>query len=283
MGLLIVLAFAIAALAAPLLAPPQGKNPYLMPSDGFSPLPQPPSARHPLGTLSGQFDIYYGIIWGARAAFRVGLLVTLGRALLGVLIGLAAGALGGWVDGLLMRLTDAFLSFPIMAAVLLMLAFFTDPLWLRMNAGNNGNTIILALVLFGWMPYARLIRGNVLAERGKEYVQAGIAVGATRARLIFRHILPNATQGLLVLAASDIGAMVALAAVFSYLGISGRQPLADWGQMLSLSRDWVVAAGQNPFEHWHAYLPASLAVVLFAIGWNLIGDGLRDLLDPRTR
>jgi peptide/nickel transport system permease protein len=281
-GLLIVLAFALVALAAPLLAPPQSKTPYLMPSDGYSAVPQPPSAKHPLGTLTGQYDVYYGLVWGARVAFRIGLLVTLGRALIGVLLGLFSGALGGWVDGLLMRLTDAFLSFPIMAAVLVMLAFFTDPLWLQMKVVGN-NTIPLALVFFGWMNYARLIRGNVLAERGKEYVQAGIAVGAGRARLIFRHILPNATQGLLVLAAADIGAMVALAAVFNYLGLSGRQPLADWGQMLNLSRDWVIGSGDNAFAHWHTYLPPSLAVVLFSIGWNLIGDGLRDLLDPRTR
>jgi len=289
LGGLIVCAFAVVALTAPLIAPPQEDDAYLIPRYGFAMHPLPPGPEHPLGTLPGQYDILYGLVWGARVAFRVGLVITLGRALLGVLLGLSAGFLSGLADTLLMRLTDAFLSFPIMAAVLVMLSTLRalPAAWLRSSTSRTDHTITWALILFGWMSYARLIRGNVLVERAKEYVQAGIAVGVPRLRLMFRHILPNAMQGLLVLIASDIGAMVALAAVFAFVGIpiglyQGR-PLADWGQMLNLARNWVIGTPGKAFGFWYTYLPASLAIVLFAVGWNLIGDGLRDALDPRTR
>ncbi len=272
-GGVIVLAFVVVAIAAPLLAPPRGVRPYLMPSDGFSMTPLPPNPKHPLGTLPGQYDVFYGLVWGTRVAFRLGFYITLGRTLIGVLLGLISGFYGRLLDSLLMRITDAFLSFPIMAAVLVMVA----------TLGGTNEMIILALILFGWMPYARLMRGNVLAERAKEYVQAAISVGAPAQRLIFRHILPNATQGLFVLIASDIGAMVALSAVFKFLGFYGNVPLADWGQMLNFSRNWVVGTPGDAFAYWYTYLPPSLAIVLFTVGWNLIGDGLRDLLDPRLR
>ncbi|NLS79122.1 MAG: ABC transporter permease [Chloroflexi bacterium] len=288
LGGLIVLAFAVVALAAPLIAPPQEDNPYLIPKDGFSRSPLLPNAEHPLGTLPGQYDILYGLVWGARTAFRLGLAITLGRALLGVLLGLVSGFMGGLVDALLMRLTDAFLAFPILAAVLVMLS--TQPAlpfdWLRGTSSRTDAIITTALVLFGWMSYARLIRGNVLAEKAKDYVQAGVAVGVPRGRLMFRHVLPNALQGLVVLVASDIGAMVALAAVLAFVGLpvgtfQGR-PLADWGQMLNLARNWVIGLPGQPSAFWFTYLPTSLAIVLFAAGWNLVGDGLRDALDPRA-
>jgi peptide/nickel transport system permease protein len=143
--------------------------------------------------------------------------------------------------------------------------------------------IALTLISFGWMSYARLMRGNVLAERNKEYVQASIAVGAPHRRILFRHLLPNVSQSLLVLVASDIGAMVALVAALNYLGlVQGSWGIltANWGEMLNASRDWIVTPG-TAFEYWYTFIPPSLAIVLFSAGWNLVGDGLRDVLDPR--
>ncbi len=275
-GSLIVLAFLIVAVAAPVIASPQGESPYIVPRDGVSPIPRPPNPGHPLGTMDGQGDVFYALVWGTRAAFRAGLTITLGRVLIGVLLGLLAGYYGGLVDALIMRLTDAFMAFPLMAVAMVMLAV----------VGRVERVVTVTLILFGWMSYARLMRGNVLSEREKEYVEAARSTGAPNRRIIFRHLLPNATHGLFVLIASDVGAMVALVAVFSFMGFIGSptgQIEADWGQVLSRARNWIIGLPANAFAYWHTYIPASTALVLFSIGWNLIGDGLRDVLDPRRR
>ena len=282
-GALMVMAFAIVAVAAPVIAPPSdGDEPYLIPADGFDLAPKPPGDGHLLGTMERGRDIAYGLIWGARVAFQVGLTITLGRFVLGLLLGLASGYTGGVTDAIIMRATDAFLAFPVVAAVLVMVAFFGGG-WVSILRGGADRVILLTLILFGWMPYARMVRGNVLVEREKEYVMAAISVGASHRRIVFRHVLPNATRGLFVLVASDIGAMVVLVAVFSYLGLSGGEALADWGQMLNLARNWVVGARSEAFKYWYTYIPPSAAIVLFSAGWNLIGDGLRVALDPRWR
>jgi peptide/nickel transport system permease protein len=281
LGILIVLAFAAVAVAAPTIAPPEGEDPYVMPKDGYSPTPKPPSADHPLGTMEDQYDMLYGLIWGTRVAFRVGVLITLGRALIGVLVGVISGYYGGRIDALIMRITDAFLAFPIVAAVLLMLTVSLDYWGIRLGEGDRA--IVSALVLFGWMQYARLVRGNVLAERAKEYVEAAISIGGRDRRIIFRHVLPNATQGLFVLMASDVGAMVVTIAALTFIGISGEQPTADWGEILKSSRNWVIGAPTNAFEYWYSYIPPIMAIVFFSIGWSLIGDGLRQATDPRRR
>ncbi len=279
-GGVIVLAFVVVALGAPVIAPPEGEDPYIIPSDGLGFSPRPPSAEHPLGTTQSQGDVLYGLIWGTRAALKLSLIVTLGRTVLGVVVGVISGYYRGLIDGVLMRITDAFLAFPIMAAVLVMLTFFAGG-WLGIQAGGVDRIIVLALVLFGWMQYARLMRGNVLGEREKEYVEAAISIGARNRRIVFRHILPNASHGLFVLIASDIGAVVVWAAVFSFMGLSGSRSLADWGQILNFSRDWIIGTPSNAFEFWYTYLPPSLAILFFSVGWNLIGDGLREALDPR--
>lgn len=293
LGSLIVLIFLFVAAAAPLLAPPVDEdNPYLIPRDGFGTVPEPPSREHPLGKLPQQYDIFYGLVWGTRTALRLGLFVVMGRLLIGTLLGLVSGHYGRAVDAVIMRVTDAFLAFPIVAAVMVTVALLAQDLQMvpggRMFLvpSREEQVVIGTLVLFGWMAYARLLRGNVLAEREKEYMQAATAIGAGGRRVMFRHLLPNVTQGLFVLVASDIGAVVVLIATFTFIGLI-RPPFgqmeADWGQMLVSSRDWIIGSPANAFEHWYTYLPVSLAIVFFSVGWNLIGDGLRDVLDPRTR
>jgi peptide/nickel transport system permease protein len=285
LGILIVVAFAMVAIAAPVMAPPEGENPYIMPKDGYHHEPRPPSPDHPLGTMQDQYDVFHGLVWGTRVAFKIGLTVTLGRALIGVILGLVSGYYGRWLDAVIMRVTDAFLAFPIVPATLLMVAFFVSSIRIagRVVGGGVEPTILVTLVLFGWMQYARLVRGNVLAEREKQYVEAAVAIGARSPRIIFRHVLPNVPQGLFVLVASDIGAMVVLAAVFTFLGLAGERGLADWGWMLNISRNWIIGTPSNAFQYWYTYLPPSMAIILFSVGWNLIGDGLRDVLDPRLR
>jgi peptide/nickel transport system permease protein len=292
LGLFIVAYFAIVALAAPIISPPQSEFPYEIPRYGFSQMPVPPSCEHPLGLTAGEYDIFYGLVWGTRLAFRVGLTVTLGRALIGIFVGLVAGFSGGFIDSLGMRLTDAFLAFPMMAAAVVILTLFGnipresfsyyDISMAVMN--RREQLLIITLIVFGWMQYARLMRGNVLIEKNQEYVRAAVSVGASRFKILFRHILPNATQGLFVLLASDIGAVVILFAAFNFIGVvdapMGVTVVADWGQLLKVSRDWIIGMPSNAFLYWYVYVPPSLCIILFSVGWNLVGDGLRDFLDP---
>ena len=290
-GVVIVLAFAGVALAAPLIAPPRGEFPYLLPIDWAESgsLPSPPRPGHPLGTMDGQHDVFYGVIWGTRVAFRIGLSIALGRALIGVLLGLVSGYCGRVLDVIIMRLTDAFLAFPIMAVAMVAVALVQQAQQGMLAGGGaflgdrTGLVISLTLVMFGWMRHARLIRGNVLVERGQEYVRAAISVGARERRILFRHLLPNVVQGLFVLVVSDVGAMTVLVAVFNFIGLIRHHgaPVADWGQMLSISRHWIIGSPNGPFACWYTYLPPLVAIVLFSVGWNLVGDGLRDVLDPR--
>ena len=287
-GVLIILSFLVVAIAAPVIAPRQSeKNEGTYRVASMRPLP--PSREHPLGMLPGEVDILQGIVWGTRGVFRVGLVVVAARALVGIAVGLVAGYAGKLVDAILMRITDGFLAFPMIAAAMVMLAllgFGSDSM-----AGLLGGyiptreeaTIQAALILFGWMTYARLIRANVLVEREKEYVLSARASGIGHGRLVFRHLLPNSTQGLPVMMASDVGAVVVTLLAFVFIGLvsfsSDKLVQGDWGQMLVAGRDWIV--GGQSFAYWYAYLPLSLVIVLFAAGWNLIGDGLRDAFDPR--
>lgn len=292
-GSLIILVFVVAAVGAPLIAPPVEQNidsPELIPSYGMGASPTPPSAEHRLGLLSGEYDIFYGLIWGARAALQAGVIVVAGRLAIGMILGLISGYYGKVVDAVLMRLTDAFLAFPIMAAAMVAVVLFGRETQYVVRGfhylmpSHEEQVLMVTLVAFGWMPYARLIRGNLLAEREKEYVQAAHAAGVRSWRIILRHLLPNSVQGLFVTAASDVGAVVVLLATFTFVGLihpSFEGMKAEWGHMLTNARNWIIGSPANAFEYWYTYIPVSAAIILFAVGWNLIGDGLRDALDPR--
>jgi peptide/nickel transport system permease protein len=281
LGLVFVLIFAIIAIFAPLLAPPSGEDPYVLRQYGYAGPPEPPSSEYPLGLMQDKYDIFYGLVWGTRVAFKIGILITLGRVLVGVPLGVISGYYGGWLDTIIMRATDAFLAFPVVAGVMLLMTVSFDYWQIRLGEGDSA--IIIGLILFGWIQYTRLIRGNVLAERGKEYVGAAVCIGAGDRRIIFKHVMPNSTQGLLVLIASDIGTMVITVAALTFIGFTGDAPIADWGMMLRIARNWIVAAPGNAFQYWYTYVPLILAILFFSIGWNLVGDGLRDALDPKMR
>ena len=292
-GSLIVLAFIGAAVFAPLLAPPiDSRSPQYIPRYGSGPNPVPPGPGHALGLLSEKYDVYYGLIWGTRLALGMGLTISLGRALVGVLVGLVAGAYGGLVDAILMRIADAFMAFPMVAAIVVMLSLFgfvrerwTAGLYM-LQPSRQDQILMLAMVVFGWVPYARLMRGNVLVEREKTYIKAARSIGMPSPRLIRRHLFPNSTYGLIALITSDIGAVIVLLTAFTFIGIITEDVgamQADWGLMLSSSRNWIVGHPSEAFRYWYTYMPASLAIVLFSTGWSLVGDGLRDALDPRLR
>jgi len=274
-GFSIIALFVIVASLAPVLAPPPegARDPYLIPHEGFAPDPRPPRLGHPLGTTGYQYDLYYGIIWGTRTAFRVALLVVAISVAVGLTLGSLAGFYGGWLDELLMRLTDVFLAFPGLVLAVVVTAVL----------GKGLDKVMLAIAIVGWPTYARLLRGDILSVRQRDYVEAARAAGAGDLRLIFRHVLPNSIYPLLVVAAFDMGVIVLIAAALSFLGLGAEIGYADWGQLVNMSRSWILGVPGNPFIYWYTVVFPGIAIFLFVLGWNLLGDAFRDILDPRLR
>lgn len=278
-GIIIVLFFAAVAVAAPILAPPKyPDDPYRIPRAGFKAEPQPPSRAHPFGTTEGQYDIYYGVIWGTRTAFKVGLIVTGATLLIGLVIGSTAAYYGGWVDELLMRIVEVFMAFPfLLAAITLAAVLQSNPKIAQASGGLIA--AMAALIAFGWTGYARLIRGDILSVKERDYVLAAITIGASDFRILVRHILPNAIYPTLVMASMDIGSYVLSFSALSFLGLGADIGYADWGQMMSFARNWIPVL----IRYWHIIVYPGMAIVLFVLGWNLIGDAFRDILDPKMR
>ncbi|MGC9397743.1 MAG: ABC transporter permease [Anaerolineae bacterium] len=295
-GIILLVFFLFVALAAPILAPPvQAQDPYQIPRDGYSAVPKPPGTPwkvrppelpfwwkpivgtdqwiHLMGTASGQWDIYYGVIWGTRTALRVGLTITVITAIIGILVGTISAYYGGAVDMVLMRIADIFIAFPFMVAAMTLSAVLTPVL------GKGLFPPMIALIVFGWTGYARLLRSDILSVREREYVLAARVTGVRDLRIMFRHILPNAIFPTLVVASMRIGSYVITFAALSFLGIGAEVGYADWGQLLSFARDWMTNLG----EYWYIVFFPGMALVLFVLSWNLVGDALRDVLDPRLQ
>jgi peptide/nickel transport system permease protein len=296
-GLTIVVAFILVAAFAPTLAPKVRANadPYLIPRDGFSPEPKPPGAvwqreapplpfwyktvtgkdawTHLMGTTSGQFDIYYGVVWGTRTALFAGVMVTFTTVALGLLVGSIAAFYGGWVDEVLMRFVEIVMAFPFLLAALTLSAILVP------KFGRGVWPPMIALIAFGWTRYARVIRGEILSAKERDYVLAARVVGSRDARLIIRHILPNTIYPILVLASFRLGDAVLSFAALSFLGVGTDIGYADWGQVISFARDWILSLD----THWYIIVYPGMALIIFGLGWNLIGDALRDILDPKLR
>ncbi len=274
-GITLIFIFGLIALLAPVLAPvpPDSPDPYWIPRSGFSPTPQLPSHEHIFGTTQGQYDLFYGAIWGTRTAFKVGVLVILAVLAIGIILGSIAGYFGGIIDEIIMRFTDIFFSFPL----LVLAAAFAAAL------GPSLKTVVLAIIIVAWPPYARLIRGDILAAREEGYVEAAKAVGCSHWRIIARHILPNAIYPTLIMASLDIGAIVLVEAALSFLGLGLPEGYADWGQLTAFSRNWIVGPPGEPLRYWYTVTIPGLFILFFVLGWNLLGDAFRDILDPRIR
>jgi peptide/nickel transport system permease protein len=310
LGLLLVVGFVFVAIAAPVLSPEDPDNPGPIKSIGRATdhRPRPPSEEAPLGTLPGQISIYHSLVWGTRSAVSFGLAVTAFTAVVGVLIGTTSAYFGGLYNDLMMRFTDAFLAFPVIAGVVLIQQLVSITLYTagarlymtgmgsftHLSPGTiylpeepslflvflfNLNPVMIAFILFSWMPYARMMNTVVMQIKQTEYVQAARALGAGHARLIFRHLIPNAIAPVIVLAARDVGGMVLLQATFTFIGLGGD---SLWGMLLVRGRDWIIGPGGNILAYWWVFVPATLALVLFGVAWNLLGDGLNDVLNPRT-
>lgn len=265
---------AVAALA-PVLAPPEqgSRDSYIIPQSGYSPDPVRPSKEHIFGTTEQQYDLYYGMVWGTRTAFKVALQVVVVSVIIGIVLGGIAGFYGGWVDEVLMRFTDIILAFPDIVLAVVIVAI----------RGPSLDNVMLSVTAVSWPSYARLMRGDVLSVKERDFVHAARALGASDARILFRHIVPNSIYPVLVVASLSMGRIVITAAALSFLGLGAPVGYADWGQLISLSRNWILGSSGNPFEYWHTVFIPGVAIFLFVLGWNLLGDAARDILDPRQK
>lgn len=224
-----------------------------------------PSLSHPLGTDALGRDVAIRTLWGARASMPVAASVIVSALLIGSFIGAVAGYFGGWVDAVAMRFTDMVMAFP--PILLAMVIAATLGVGIR-NAG-------IAMALVWWPGYARLLRGQFLAVKNLDHVVAAEALGASRTRVMIRHILPVAFTPLLVLSTMDFGGVVLLAASLSFIGLGAVPPFPEWGSMIS--------EGSRRFYDWWIAFGPGLAILSVVLAANFIGDGVRDLLDPRTK
>jgi len=292
-GIVLLFIFIIIAILAPVIAPPLSEEPYQIPRMSWDVNPQPPGFSMSdnirdiydfmgkevkwdiaiCGTEEGGYDIFYGLIWGTRTAFRIGLITVAFAAFIGIFIGSISAYFGGWIDEILMRITDIFLSFPFLVAAMVLTTIL----------GRGLDKVMIALITFGWMGYARLIRGSILSAKEETYVMAAKALGVKDIKIIWKHLLPNTIFPVMVQSTMNIGSMVITAAALSFLGVGAPVGYADWGQMVSFARNWIIGSPGHAGQYWFTVFYPGIFIVLFVLAWNLIGDTLRDILDPRLR
>lgn len=264
-GLAIITAFMLMAIFAPLLAEPNQPDPYQSPRD-WSNIDSPPGvAGHILGTDSTGGDVLYGIIWGSRLSLQLSLTVVGFTLVFGTIIGSIAAMRGGRLDNLLMRIVDVFLSIPELIFALAIAAVL----------GPAFSNIILALAAVFWVKYARIVRGEIIKVKQAEYVASAKVVGDSTWNIYRKDVLPNSWTPLIVQATLDMGNVVLIGATLSFIGLA-QAGLTEWGALVSAGQSGLLAG------EWWVSTFAGLAIVLWALAFNLVGDGLRDVLDPKT-
>jgi peptide/nickel transport system permease protein len=273
LGLAIIAAFAAVALLAPLLAHPTQRDPFMIPHEGYASDPRSPGPGHPFGTTEEQFDLYYGVIWGARTAFKVAVVVVASAVAVALALGSLSGYYGRWIDEVVMRVTDIFLAFPGLILAVVIVAVL----------GQSVRNAIIAIAVVEWPSYTRLLRGEFLRVRDMEYVQAARALGSGDVRIIGRHVVPNTLYPMLVLASLNMGNIVITFAALSFLGLGAPPGFADWGQLINLSRNWIAGTPGHALVYWFTLVVPGAAIFLFVLGWNLLGDAFRDIFDPRLQ
>jgi peptide/nickel transport system permease protein len=259
-GTLVILGLILVALFAPFLAP------YPENAINLANRLRPPSMTNLLGTDDIGRDILSRIIYGSRISILIAA-IAVGIALgIGVPIGAVAGYSGGTIDDVVMRITDVFLAFP---SIVLALA-------IGAALGRGIVAVIIAVSLTWWPWYTRLVRAQAISIRESQYVEAAKAVGARDLRIIYTHVLPNCIAPIIVQGSMDLGNAILAAAALGFLGIGAQEPIPEWGLMVSIGRMFIIN------QWWVATFPG-LAIVITVLGFNLLGDGLRDILDPRLR
>ena len=274
LGFGLLFCFIMVAVFAPQIAPPKNQfNPYMIPHKGYSPTPKAPDSEFIFGRTSGQYDIFYGVVWGTRTAFRIGFFVVGFAALVGVTLGSVAGYYGGLLDEILMRIVDTIFAIPLLVLAMAIVVAF----------GRGLDNIMIALALVVWRNYVRVMRSGILTLRDQEFVQAAKIMGVSDLKILLRHILPNAIYPVLVIAFMDMGSMVITASFLSFVGLGAPKGYADWGQMVALARNYIVGPPDDPLRFWYTIFYPGICIILFVLAWNLIGDALRDAFDPKLR
>jgi len=259
----VILIFLLGALFAPVLTPYAGQGrgaPNIL--EKF----QPPGRAHPLGTEYLGRDVLARILFGGRSSLSIGFLVVLVASAIGIPLGAVAGYYGGWIDDVLMRITDMFLAFP---PLLLAIA-------IAAALGASFTNAMIAIAFTWWPWYARLVRAQTLSLREQYFIEAARSIGVGDLTIIARHILPNVLTPVLVQATMDVGSAILTGAGISFIGLGVRPPTADWGEMISTGRIYFI---ERP---WFAGA-AGAAIFLVTLAFNLLGDAVRDVADPRTR
>ncbi len=255
----VVLLFAVSFLA-----------PWISPYDAgaidLQSILQPPSGKHPFGTDPLGRDVLSRMIWGAGISLKVGFVATGIAIVLGTILGALAGYYGRWVDALIMRFVDIMLCFPTFFLILAVIAFLEPSIW----------NIMIIIGATGWMGITRLVRADFISLKERDFVQAARAIGASDTRIIFRHLLPNAMASILVAATLGVAGAILTESALSFLGIGVQPPTPSWGNMLTAGKDNIDIA-------WWLSLYPGLAILVTVLGYNLLGEGIRDALDPRLR
>ncbi len=259
-GLFIIVAFVVIALFAPWIAP----HDYRFQDRGRA--MEAPTADYPLGTDRVGRCVLSRIIHGARISLTVGMVSVGIGASLGLLIGSISGYMGGWVDRIIMGLVDVVWSFPTMLLAIALTAILQPGL----------QSVIIALGLVSWPEYARIIRSQFLAVKQKEFVEAARSVGASDFRIIRKHLIPNSIAPIIVVGTLGMATAVLVEATFSYLGLGAQPPLPSWGSILSMGKDFIY---HQPLMS----IAPGVAIMIMVLGFNLLGDAIRDVMDPRLK
>lgn len=262
LGLLLVTLIIVLALLGPWIIPYPD---HAVGSVNLANKLQPPSAAHWFGTDEVGNDILTRVIVGARISLLVGICITFAAALIGVPLGILAGLAGGRLREIIMRFTDLFLSVPGLVLAIALVAAL----------GPGIGNAMVALILVWWPGYVRLAESKALSVREEPFIEAARVAGATRARILWRHVLPNSLSPLIVKMSMDIGQAILAVASLGFIGLGAKPPTPEWGAMISIAR------GYLPDWWWYAVAPGAF-IYLAVLGFNLLGDGLRDILDPRS-
>lgn len=251
-----------AAVFVPVLAP----YPEDVSSTHIENMLQAPSAEHLMGTDELGRDIFSRVIFGTRVSISTALVAVGVALIIGIPLGAIAGACGGWIDNLIMRITDVFLSFPPLLLAIALVALL----------GAGLRNAIIAIVISWWPWYTRLVRGQAISMKERKFVQAAETIGTSRWKIIFKHIVPNCISPVIVQASMDIGGVIMTVASLSFLGLGAQAPMPEWGLMISTGRQFF------PDKWWYCIFPG-MAIFLTVLCFNLLGDAIREILDPKTR
>ena len=263
MALIILILLALSAIFAPAIIPyPQDLADAAHTEFKLA----PPSSEHLMGTDELGRDIFSRVVYGTRVSLSAALSAVGLALLIGIPLGAVAGSFGGWVDNLIMRITDVFLSFPPLLLSIAIVAVM----------GSSLNNAILAISMSWWPWYTRLIRGQAVSVKERKFVQAAETIGTSRIKIIFKHIIPNCISPVIVQASMDIGGVILTVAGLSFLGLGAQLPTPEWGLMISMGRRYF------PDSWWYCIFPG-IAIFITVLCFNLLGDAIREILDPKTR